>query len=90
MTGYCCEPCDATVEAVWPGEADLLARLHDDLIHNGRYTAKVAVDVVTRPLIAFLTVVLALLFTVTGAATIRGPLRTSVVLAVPAVRRRSH
>lgn len=43
MSGYVCPDCNVTVRAAWPGEAALLARLHDDLIHNQRETALVGV-----------------------------------------------
>ena len=39
--GYVCRDCGVTVAASWPGEADLLAGLHDQLVHNSRETALV-------------------------------------------------
>ncbi len=41
MPGWTCPECVITVSASWPGEADLLALLHDQLIHNQRETALV-------------------------------------------------
>jgi hypothetical protein len=41
--GYVCRDCGTTVATSWPGEAVLLAGLHDQLVHNARTTASVGV-----------------------------------------------
>lgn len=43
MPGYDCPRCDVHVDVAHPGEADLLARVHDDLFHGGSRTALVGV-----------------------------------------------
>ncbi len=43
MPGYVCPDCQVTVPCAHPGEADLLAGVHNDLVHNGRETALVGV-----------------------------------------------
>lgn len=43
MPGYVCDACQVTVPCSHPGEADLLAGLHDQLVHYGRETALVGV-----------------------------------------------
>lgn len=39
MPGYVCDDCQVTVPCAHPGEADLLAGLHDSIHHRGRSTA---------------------------------------------------